>query len=246
MTTVAGGRLAVVDNELGDSFMTDITEELARLADLKDRGVLTEAEFDEQKALLLHPAAAATAAPAAAAVAPAPVAPPYAPPPRQAGSVVPVLIVVGVLVVLVLAGGLLWASGLLGRVGHSSAQTVAAVSSAPVAPASSAIIAPPALPVAPVPAPAVAQVTANPLLGQWVSDSGGGSNCGGGLTFADTTVTISQPDGNGGMKEETDPLTYVVLSPTSVTLYPGKNPGESKVIELVDGHFMLESCLFHR
>jgi len=226
--------------------MSDITEELARLADLKDRGVLTQAEFDEQKALLLHPAAAPAAAPVAPPlVAPPPVAPVIAPPPpRQGGSLVPILIVVGVLVVLVLGGGLLWASGLLSKFGHSPTPTVATVSSAPVVVASSAIAAPPALPVAP--APVVAQPIPNPLMGQWVSDSGGGSNCGGGLTFGESTVTISQPDGNGGMKQETSPLTYAVLSPTSVTLYPTNNPGQSKVIAIVDGSFMLESCRFHR
>lgn len=124
--------------------MSDITEELGRLADLRDRGVLTQEEFDQQKAALLHPPAdaspktsadATTAAPAAAAAAapvvaerPAKPRPPgYAPP--TAGSNTAVFVIVGVvaLIVIVLA---LWATGVFRPHGTNSASTAGTDSSA--------------------------------------------------------------------------------------------------------------------
>lgn len=49
------------------SAMDTISTDLAQLADLRDKGVLTQAEFDAEKARLLHPAATpATPAPIAA------------------------------------------------------------------------------------------------------------------------------------------------------------------------------------
>ncbi len=224
---------------------------LEKLADLFARGVITEDDFNAKKRQLLgaggQTESVSSATGAARPVAQAPLAPP--PPRRSRSPIVPIVIIFGVLVVLLLAGGLLWASGMLGSLGQEPTQTVASVSAAPVPPAaSSTIVAPPILPVEPTPppAPAVAEVIPNPLLGQWVSDTGGGSNCGGGLAFGESTVTITQPDGNGGMKAETNPLTYAVLSPASVTLFPTNNPGQSKEIQIVDGHFTLESCDFHR
>ncbi|HEX4693115.1 SHOCT domain-containing protein [Sphingomonas sp.] len=122
--------------------MSDISEELGRLADLRDRGVLTQEEFDQQKAALLHPAAADAASPASstspagpasavpgAAAAPIvagqatrPRPPGYAPP--TPGSKTAVFVIVGVvaLIVVVLA---LWATGVFRPHGTTSSASAA-------------------------------------------------------------------------------------------------------------------------
>ncbi|MDB5678358.1 SHOCT domain-containing protein [Sphingomonas bacterium] len=161
--------------------MSDITEELGRLADLRDRGVLTQEEFDQQKAMLLNPPTGGAAPPKPApdpvasptpAVVAAPVAteqgtkprpPGYAPPTPGSKTALFVIIGVGGLIVILLA---LWAAGVF----RSSRTTMTSTNSgtmfsnlsAPVTSATS-LASSDAVP-APV-APAVADDSW--LMGQW-------------------------------------------------------------------------------
>lgn len=164
--------------------MSDISEELGRLADLRDRGVLTQDEFDQQEAALLHPAADAAPSVSAAATAPAPSPipatvpapaakprpPGYAPP--SSGSNTAIFVIVGVVAILVIAIAL-WATGVFRPRGMTNGATTASTDFAGINSNLSAPITAPgtaATPLAssnptPVPAPAAADDTW--LMGQW-------------------------------------------------------------------------------
>lgn len=104
--------------------MSDITGALERLADLRDRGILTQEEFDQQKAALLRPPAApgmpaahgsaTSPTPAPAFVdAPQPIeyrSPSYAPP--AAGNKTALFVAIGV-AALALVALALWAAGVI-------------------------------------------------------------------------------------------------------------------------------------
>lgn len=246
--------------------VTTASEELERLADLRDRGILTLAEFDEQKTLVLHGGAVAPAAPPPPAAAPpaAPVAPSVAapfPPPtaaapakRKGGAGVLVLILGSLVIALVVV--LMWAAGLIRKPSPPTSDRAPPDNAAPAnaAPANAAhpaaaFVAPTAItPAGPAPqAPPSdgAAVAANPLLGEWVGEGGGGSNCPNRVIFGPTRVAIGQPDGNGGEKIEFHPIAYVVQGPTTVSItQPGAATGTDQV-QIQNGHIYLDGCDLH-
>jgi hypothetical protein len=223
------------------------SEELERLADLRDRGVLTQAEFDEQKALLLHAPPAAPAAPAP----PPPIPPaPIAPPPKR-GSAVPAIMVVGGLVIVALVLVLLWAAGVL-RLPRMSSKNDAEINSwataarAPAASAAPAMNGPAAAPPPQAQFPPSEASSSNPLIGVWIAESIAGKTCPTRIVFGPSDVTISEPDGSGGTKMEIHPIVYVVQSPTAVSIAQPGVGSSANLIQIQNGHLYLDGCDLHR
>ncbi|MES2096200.1 MAG: SHOCT domain-containing protein [Pseudomonadota bacterium] len=251
--------------------MADITEALERLADLRDRGVLTSEEFDAQKAVLLgHPAEPDIPVPAAAPVAaPVPVPPPAAPA-RPASGITPgvpnvalgyiapkqpggsgggrssnfwLIVGCGAFLFLLVVVALWAAMGSKPRP-TSTASTLTPYTS-PTAPATSSaapVAAPTTSPVAP--SATVGDGGDNPLLGSWGADDGQ-ANCPAMLTFKEATAIMTAADGT--TKEVA--MAYSVDSGESVVMFSPSSPTSRTTATITAGRFLSlsdASCRFHR
>lgn len=249
--------------------MADITEALERLADLRDRGVLTQEEFDAQKALLLAPTAdpdipvpAAPPVPAPVPVAsPAPSAPapagitPGVPnvalgyiAPRQPGSGGRstnfwLFVGCGAFLFLLIVVALWAALGSKPRSSYSSSTLSPSASPTSLATSSSRPVgAPTASAVAP--SATVGDGGDNPLLGSWEPDAGQTVSCPT-ITFKENSAVLAGADGTS--KEVA--MQYSVESGESIVMFPPSSPTSRTTATIAAGRYLSLSdgaCRFHR
>lgn len=238
--------------------MADITESLERLAALKERGILTQDEFDQQKAALLNPSA--TAAPPSPAATPG-FAPPYQPAtpyaaPAAGGGAQPWMFVAGAAALLVVAALALWATGTLARLGigstpfggGSSSSFASTNSSSPPMPFPGPAVAPAALPTpAPyAPAPDTSLASANPLIGDWVNDGGDTASCPSRVSFSPTMLTMTRME-NGVPIVKEAAMTYE-LNGNTIKLTSPSDASVTTTAEVEGNHMRLEDgdCSYRR
>jgi hypothetical protein len=212
--------------------MADVSEALERLADLHTRGILTQAEFNAQKAALLNPAPAQAAAPAVE---------------RIGGGV-------GARVALIAAGMLvlafaLWAVGILHLPHYSRPETQAEIDAElrgdSPKPVGTASVAPASISAA-QPAVSTAAASSNPMIGDWVNDGTPSAECPSKVTFAASTMTITMVK-SGKPEIEIEPINYTVQSPTMVLVTNTNSPDSSMPFQVQNGRLsMSATCSFRR
>lgn len=237
--------------------MEDLSEALERLAALKDRGVLTQEEFDHQKALLLNPPVPhADVPPPPPPIVPAAPAATYVAPPPSGGNNM-LIFVIGGIVVLVAIAAALWATGVLAPLGLKGPSSAGTASTAfnPLGTGSNTTMVPGAVPTAaPLavptaaptytpPYPAAATADTNPVLGSWTSESSNEA-CPQTVTFTDTLLTmVGTKDGAPQTKQAV--VTYNVQGNT-VSVTDTGNSHTTVSASVTDGQMVLDGCTYRR
>lgn len=221
--------------------MTEMTEALERLASLKDRGVLTQEEFDRQKAALLN-------APAAVPTAPTYVAP-------TGGSGKAGWIALAVVVLLIAAGAALWATGMLARWGiGGSADTTNSTAFNPVTPTATATAEMSGTPMAPAAAPSPAYIPpsvdaapsadgsgAAQLFGRvWASQGNTSANCPDALMFRPDQMAMDWK--NREPHEKLLDVTFTAETPNTVVVTAQNNPGIRMVAQISGTQMVFDGC----
>lgn len=202
--------------------MADLAAELTQLIDLRDKGLLSPAEFEARRTLLLASGNAA------------------ATPPRASGGFTFLKGVIIYICIMILgaAGFLIYVTQFKPAPGTSGTNTMTsnAFGNAGVSTRDGRGMAPPIAPAGGPPTVAAG----NPLFGTWIAS---GPQCDGArMEFYPDEMRIYPPTSRAGVPARTIKVIYTVISPTDVRVgAPGEPQSE---IRPTQGSYVIGACTF--